>query len=149
MSLDHHFLILPTLESQACFEFREQYIVDGQISWYNSFDDVPKPIDGRADTIAGDMLMQYFLKNKVSAVGIHDDIIYPLLQEFKKVKSYYIGFVPCVGLNYYGITLIPKESIGNLIYILENAQYKTYLDPLITLCNTAKVLQQDILHLGI
>lgn len=149
MALIHHFMLVSPDISKQMVPFRETYITDGIMQRYKNFESVPKPINDSADSDAGDILMAFYKKNKGKAVCVQDDYILKVLTDFNVIETYYIGFVPCMGLNYHSFTLIPWESLPAFKSVCINNSVCIRFAELVSLCNAAYSMKFDILHCGI
>lgn len=86
---------------------------------------------------------------KYNCITIHDDFIEPCMIDLQGLDCYWHTLQkPGKGLAYYGITLIPPQSMDVLIRIL-TSQNRKELIPLITLINKAKENRKYIIHFGI
>lgn len=149
MSLNHEFFMLPSTKTEMLRAFQQRFLEDGILKRYKNWDEVPRPIDLDVDRAAGDILSDFYLKNRHNAVRIHDRFILGRLRKFNQINTFYNGFIPCVGLNYYGYTVIPCDSIPALLNVLKKSPYRLFYIPLISLCQNAQKNQNDILHAGI
>ena len=149
MALIHHFLLVSSDINNLVAPFRELYVLDGFMQRYANFESVPRPINIAADSEAGDILMAFYKDNQVRAVSVHDKYILKNLTNFNCVETYYTGFVPCMGLNYYGFTLIPWESLPVFTSICMEHSTQNCFAELISLCKVACSAKCDILHCGI
>ena len=87
--------------------------------------------------------------NKYNCIEIDDDFIEPILIELQSIDCYYNTICnKGNGLAYYGITLIPPESIDLLKSILLQQDNTEYID-LISLVNKALEENKYIIHFGI
>jgi len=149
MSLDHHFLCFPQGWTEKLVRFQRAYMSDGEFIRYRAFSDVPRPIDPDADDFAGKYLMDYYMANKKNAISVHDRIILKNLRRFASVDTFFIGFIPCVGLNYYGLTLIPWESLPEFVDVIKKIPKNSEANKLRALGQEAYINHEDILHCGI
>lgn len=86
---------------------------------------------------------------KYNCITIHDDFIEPCMIDLQGLDCYWHTLQkPGKGLAYYGITLIPPQSMDVLIRILTSRNRKELI-PLITLINKAKENRKYIIHFGI
>ena len=86
---------------------------------------------------------------KYNCTTVHDDFIQPNMTDLQDLDCYWHTLQrPEKGLAYYGITLIPPQSMDVLIRIL-TSQNRKELIPLITLINKAKENRKYIIHFGI
>lgn len=89
----------------------------------------------------------HYEPKKYKCISIDDDDILPLLEKFNEVKCYWHTLDrPELGLAYYGITLIPPESIGAIIEIIWNNHN---LSELMSLLSAAERYNKYIIHFGI
>lgn len=145
MALKHKFLkvstknILPLLhiKSNLFQDKRIRYKNGDNICWPNECED------------ADDILLNIMSNLRDECVDIHDDIIRPILHDLERVDTLFGGFIPYSGLNYYGFTLFPTESIPTLISVLTNVKTNSEIDAILDLCNKAIDKKQYILHCGI
>uniref|UniRef100_UPI0025B76793 hypothetical protein n=2 Tax=Peptostreptococcaceae TaxID=186804 RepID=UPI0025B76793 len=87
--------------------------------------------------------------NKYDCIVVDDNFIDPILIDLQKVDCYWHTLQnPAKGLAYYGITLIPPESMDILIKVLLLQDKLEYTD-LISLVNQAKEENKYIIHFGI
>lgn len=86
---------------------------------------------------------------KYHCIEIHDDFIEAILMDLANVPCYWHTLqVLGKGLAYYGITLIPPQSMELLIQILVSQPQSNYND-LIYLANQAKQENKYMIHFGI
>ncbi|MBU5426277.1 hypothetical protein KQI41_07590 [Tissierella pigra] len=86
---------------------------------------------------------------KYKHIKIDDDFIEPLLAEFQSIPCYWHTLKhPETNLAYYGITLIPPESMGNFISVF-NSQPSEQYNEIIELFEQAKRKNKYIIHFGI
>lgn len=149
MALIHDFLLIPATVSEQISRYQEIYIAGGKIEHFPNFEAVPKPIDRSADKAVGNMLMDFFLENRPHALGVQDKYLLKHLLEFNVVETYFTGFIPCMGLNYYGFTLIPWESLPVFIGVLRKNSIRNSYGKLICLCEEAYKTKHAVLHCGI
>ena len=87
--------------------------------------------------------------DKYNCITIDDDFIEPILMDLQSINTYWHTLqVPGEGLAYYGITLIPPDSMNILISILSSQNSLEY-ESLIDLANQAKEENKYIIHFGI
>ncbi len=85
----------------------------------------------------------------IKYIKINDDFIEPLLPEFNSIRCYWHSLKhPEMNLAYFGITLIPPESIDAFISVFNN-YYKEQYDEIISLFEQAKLNDKYIIHFGI
>ena len=145
MALEHEFLnvstenILPLLHlNNSLFSDKKIRYKNGEdVYWPNKYED------------ADDILLKIMTSRRAECIVLHDDIIRPILHNFETVNTLFGGFIPFSGLNYYGFTLIPPESIPTLISVLTNVKTDLKIDALLDLCAEATDKKQYILHSGI
>lgn len=86
---------------------------------------------------------------KYNCIEVDDDIIEPILLDFKGVDCYWHTLQnPAKGLAYCGITLIPPKSIDSFINVLYSQSKEEYIS-LMSLANQAKNHNKYIIHFGI
>lgn len=84
---------------------------------------------------------------KYDLISVDDDDILPLLERSNNVKCYWHTLDrPEFGLAYYGITLIPPESIGAMKEIICNDRN---FSELLSLLSAAERDSKYIIHFGI
>ena len=149
MALIHYFLLLSSDVSIIMAKYQEKYIIDGRMKRFAYLEDVPNPIDCTADDTAGEILMDFYMRNKIHALGLQDKYICKNLLEFRTVETYFTGFIPCMGLNYYGFTLIPWGSLPAFICILRYNSVRNSYGKLVALCQEAYKMKRDVLHCGV
>lgn len=105
---------------------------------------------GIIDSLPDDnYLYEEYEPNKYNCISVHDDLIYPLLDNLNGMDTYFHGISkPSKGLAYCGITLIPPSSFLKLITILE-LQKNNNFNELINLINKAMSEKKYIIHFGI
>lgn len=87
--------------------------------------------------------------HKYNCIKIDDDFIEPILIDLQGIDCYWHTIqISGKGLAYYGITLIPPESMDALTNILSVQNKIEYID-LIFLINKAKEENKYIIHFGI
>lgn len=86
---------------------------------------------------------------KYNCIDIDDDYILPILEKLKDIKTYFHDIsVPEMGLNYFGITLIPPESLKILKEILTEEDNQIYKE-VISMIEKALLENKFIIHYGI
>lgn len=84
---------------------------------------------------------------KYNCILVDDKYILPFLNRFREIKCFWHTVDRSeYGLAYYGITLIPPESLGSVIEIIWN---KTELSELIALLSEAERENKYVIHFGI
>ncbi len=84
---------------------------------------------------------------KYNCISVDDDDLLPLLKKMNEVKCYWHTLDrPEFGLAYYGVTLIPPESIGAIIEIVWNNHN---LSELLSLLSIAQRDNKYVIHFGI
>lgn len=84
---------------------------------------------------------------KYGCISVDDDYILPLLEEFKNIKCYWHTLDKTeFGFAYYGITLIPPESLDGLIAIIWS---NSKLSDLMALLKEAEANKKFVIHFGI
>lgn len=99
----------------------------------------------------------YYEPEEYNSISVNDDLIEEIiknyLKEFRSLKTYaHSTTKPITGLNYYGITLIPPESLKGFYSIITNANahYKLQeLEFLIDKIENAMINNKYIIHFGI
>ena len=90
---------------------------------------------------------------KYNSIYVDDELIEPLLAKMKILNTYYHSFNrPEFGLAYYGITLIPPESLESFQELLlnEKVQFENGdLDKLIQIVTLAIKREKHMIHFGI
>lgn len=87
--------------------------------------------------------------NKYNCIQVDDDFIEPILIDLQSIDCYWHTLeIADKGIAYYGITLIPPESMDILIKILSKQDDLEYTN-LISLANKAKKENKYIIHFGI
>lgn len=94
------------------------------------------------------------LKQKYEVILFSDDIVLKysdLLLTTQDLKTYWNDFSnPEMGLNYYGDTIVPRESLSDFIAILKEIEEKENSTfELVKLCEEALYNKKDIVHFGI
>ena len=84
---------------------------------------------------------------RFNCISVDDDYILPLLKKMNEVKFYWHTLErPELGLAYYGITIIPPESLDSIIeMILDNKN----LTELLILLSKAQDENKFVIHFGI
>lgn len=86
---------------------------------------------------------------KYNCISVNDDLIEPVLIDLQAVKCYWHTLQrPEKGLAYYGITLIPPESMPSLTAVLSMRNNKDY-SQLLKLIRQAGETGKYIIHFGI
>jgi len=145
MALTHQFLIVPWEQLESLSQLNKSLFPDSKFRYKNK-DEICWP---REYADADDVLMNIMSCKRTECVDIHDDFILPILHNLETVDTWFGGFIPYSGLNYYGFTLIPFESIQSLVAVLNNAKKLSEFDELLDLCTEAIDKKQCILHCGI
>ncbi len=145
MSLKHEFLIIPPEQIITLLHLRKSLFLDKKIR-YKSGEKIcwPKEYED-----ADDILLNIMTHRRRECSNLHDDVVRPILHKFEDVDTLYGGFIPYSGLNYYGFTLIPYESIPSLLSVLKKANKHSEFDELIEMCIKAIEKKQYILHVGV
>ncbi len=145
MALKHEFLNVSTEHLLSLIQLNNslfskntiRYKNGEEVYWPNEYED------------ADDILLDIIIDRCSECVNVHDDILRPMLHDFETVDTLFGGFIPFSGLNYYGFTLIPLESVPTLVSVLTNAKTNLEIDALLNLCIKAIDKKQYILHRGI
>ena len=98
---------------------------------------------------ADDILLNIITDRCSECVNLDDDIVRSMLHDFEIVDTLYGGFIPFSGINYYGFTLIPLESIPTFISVLADVKTNLEIDTVLNLCDMAIDKKQYILHRGV
>jgi hypothetical protein len=86
---------------------------------------------------------------KYNCIRIDDNLIEPILVKLDSVDCYYHTLQkPGKGLDYFGITLIPPNSMNEFIKVL-SSQNEIDLIPLISMVKQAEQSGKFIIHFGI
>jgi hypothetical protein len=94
----------------------------------------------------------YYCPEKYDCIKINDELILLLINQLSIMKTYYHNMNrPDFGLAYYGVTLIPPESLTYLEEMLLNSKHQdnSELNKLIQLVRTAILRNKYIIHYGI
>ena len=84
---------------------------------------------------------------KYECVSVHDDFIEPLLLELKKIDFFWHSIdIEEKGLAYWGITLIPPESMNEMIQVIDGISELYTLKEMLL---RAKKKGQYVIHFGI
>lgn len=88
------------------------------------------------------------LDDEALEIEIHEDIIFPNLEKFLTVDTFWGSFDknPSKGLDYCGYTYIPPTSLDALLKAVKGS---AGLEELEKLCSEAKKENQYIIHCGI
>ena len=90
-----------------------------------------------------------YTPDKYKCISIDDIYIEPIFIGLQKIDCYWHTLQrPEKGLAYYGITLIPPQSMSGLIEILVGENKEEYA-PLISLALKAQADEKYIIHFGI
>ena len=152
MALEHEFLIFQLSENKEILELQEEYksgkenvrynrVTMSNIAW-------PTHISSRVEERMS-FIQNYYKSNRHNAIRIHDDYILPNLDKFEDVETLLNGFIPFVGLNYYGFTIIPHQSLAVFVDVLKSICVDMEFLPLILLCEEASNKKNSVLHCGI
>ena len=88
-----------------------------------------------------------YVPQKFRCISVNDDDIVPLLKNLNEVKLYWHTLdKPAYGLAYYGITLIPPESMDAIMEIVRSSHN---LSELFDLLSSAQKENKFIIHFGI
>ena len=88
-----------------------------------------------------------FEPEKYGCITVDDELLLPLLSELKRVSCYWHSLDrPNPGLAYYGITLIPPESLGEAARIIQKDKR---LGGLLSLLSEAGRENKFVIHFGI
>ncbi len=80
-------------------------------------------------------------------IAVDDDVLLPFLRKFGVLRCYWhTTACPEFGLAYYGITLIPPESLGGMCEIIAQ---QPQLSELTALLHEAAREQKYVIHFGI
>lgn len=148
MSLSHDFILIQPSQIDDLMSLRSVYAPDIR---FGRFDKIPWPTDCKASKVEYELklLTNYYKEHLHDGISVMDAYILPNIPAFEYVNTLMHGFIPYKGLNYYGFTLIPLDSIPCLIDTLCNLSHKNRFTQLIEFCEKAIRLQQHILHCGI
>ncbi len=93
------------------------------------------------------MRFDIYEHQKYNCISINDDFIEPLLTELLNIDFYWPTIdVHGKGLAYFGITLIPPESLDSLINVIYNIADLSLLKELLM---KAKSDNKFVIHFGI
>ena len=145
MALKHEFLIVSPKHLMPVLDLNSSLFSDSEIR-YKSGENMSWPSEYED---ADDILLNIMVNRRNESINLHDDVIRPILHKFEIVDTLFGGFIPCSGLNYYGFTLIPPESIPVLISVLIQINTGLEFDALLNLCTEALDKRQYILHSGV
>lgn len=95
------------------------------------------------------ILERAYGERRKEAVRVRDSLILPQLERFRAVDTLLDGWLPYKGLNYYGFTGIPAESVPALEALLRELARGEEFAPLLALCREARAAQVWLLHCGI
>lgn len=88
-----------------------------------------------------------------SCVIIDDDAIYSWRERIQTMKSYFHRYSrPATGLDWWGITIIPPESLDLFYDIVENNTNSEFIEevpPLLKIIIKAKENNNYIIHFGV
>lgn len=103
------------------------------------------------DEIPDAIPIPYKIVREYPCVVVSDRIILENLPRFLKVKTYWEAYDKeiCSGLNYYGPTVIPYESISDFIEVLNGLKHDKELINLKKLCRISLSERKEIVHFGI
>lgn len=88
-----------------------------------------------------------YTPEKYNCISVDDDYIQPLLEKLGNVKCFWHTLDrPEFGLAYYGITLIPPESLD---FIIEIIRHNSNLSDLVALLTEAENSKKYVIHFGI
>lgn len=145
IALTHDFLTINSNEIKNLLDLNKMYFSNSDIR-YTKDDHIPWPKDHED---ADDILLEYYKRHRNACISIHDDFIRPKIDCFEKIDTLYGGFIPFRGLNYYGFTLIPTESISLFTSVLKKIQIKSEYNLLIKSCYKSLTTKNYILHCGV
>ncbi len=98
------------------------------------------------DPVPGVWYDEYEPQN-YNCISIDDDYIEPLLSELAEIGFFWHTlYRPEKGLAYYGITLIPPSSMGDVLAVLGDLEFFV---PLRELLSKAKAEGRFVIHFGI
>ena len=88
-----------------------------------------------------------YTPEKYGCISVHDDFILPICTKLKELRCYWFSLDrPEFGLAYYGVTLIPPESLEGFIDILWG---EPKLSELMALLAEAQRENKFVIHFGI
>lgn len=86
---------------------------------------------------------------KYNCISVNDDFIEPVLVDLQAMSCFWHTLQrPEKGLAYFGITLIPPESLQSLTAVLSEKNSREYY-PLLSLIREAEESGKYIIHFGI
>ena len=148
MALVHDFFLFPMDLSNQMRKYQVAYVVDGKMERYTNPEVAPR-IDSVSSHTAWSLLRDFYRNNKALALMVDDEYVINNIMTFRKVETYCEGYIPFYGLNYYGITLIPWESLPQFTSVLRENSTHNCFGELVSLCQKAYDMKHDILHCGI
>ena len=90
---------------------------------------------------------------KYNCIIVHDDIINKLIKPLSVMRSYWQSYSrPEFGLNHWGVTLIPPESLDLFFDVFTNCKYFKTSEALVDLANVvikAKNENKYVIHFGV
>lgn len=148
--LEHEFLLLSEEQTRTV---RERLAGTAELSaaWDRSGLVLPELTAGqeRARETVLSVLDRAYGERRKEAVRVRDSLILPRLERFRAVDTLLDGWLPYKGLNYYGFTGIPAESVPALEAVLRELARGEEFAPLLALCREARAAQVWLLHCGI
>ncbi|PKG23266.1 short-chain dehydrogenase [Niallia nealsonii] len=94
-----------------------------------------------------------YTPQKYHCISVDDDIIQSLYEHLSIIKTYFHSFTrPEYGLAYYGITIIPQESLSIFYDVVTSSRYfkqSAELSELALKIIQAKEEQKYMIHYGI
>ena len=88
-----------------------------------------------------------YAPEEYNCISVDDDDILPLLEELRVAKCFWYTLDrPEFGLAYYGVTLIPPESLGSII---ETIWHNSNLSDLMALFVEAENTKKYVIHFGV
>lgn len=108
---------------------------------------------GIIDEVENDKNYSIYEPEKYNAIKVDDDLIEPLLSKFQTIGTYFHSLDrPEYGLAYCGVTIIPPESLEDLLTLLinESTNFKNCeFDELLNKVNIAIENKKYMIHFGI
>lgn len=150
MSLSHIFFELDSAVTRELLSLQKQIklnsnIVFSRVSPINDWSESQKVLASKALQI----LLQCFRDNRDQGVQVSDTIILDDLGLFESTVLLQDGLFPYKGLNYYGFTVICKDTIPSLLIALQESNHKKEYKALFKMLRHAVQIGSDILHCGI
>lgn len=148
--LEHEFILLNNEQISRIKRFQNQTDIFCEFQHWNeaSFPKLTtEQNEARKAVIT--ILDKVYKKRRKEAICVRDSLILPRMECFGRIDTFFDGWLPYKGLNYYGFTVLPERSVSELEAVLIEIDQGGEFAPLLALCEKASATLEWLLHCGV